>query len=87
MAALPTADRNNIWGKFMSDVSAKGGGLGGGTLLKLDLRAAVYAIDDWIEANQASFNSSLPQPARSALTAKQKVELFMAVAKRRFEVT
>ena len=55
--------------------------------MKLDLRAAVFAVDDWIESNQGSFNAALPLPARTALSAKQKVELFLAVAKRRFEVT
>ena len=42
--------------------------------------------DQWIEDNQTSFNNSLPQPGRHELTTKQKVELFMMVAKRRYEV-
>jgi hypothetical protein len=50
------------------------------------MRAAVDATDDWIEANQASFNSALPLPARTALTSKQKVRLFLSVAQMRFNV-
>ena len=73
MAVLPTTDRETIWTKFMSDISSKRQAVPG--VLKLDLRAAVFAIDDWIEANQASFNTALPEPAKSALTGKQKVEL------------
>ena len=33
-----------------------------------------------------SFNSAIPQPARSNLTAAQKAELLAAVALRKFEV-
>lgn len=50
---------------------------------KTDLAAAIAATDDWIEANQASFNTALPQPARGALTTAQKTFLFCYVAMRR----
>jgi hypothetical protein len=52
-----------------------------------ELRAAVDAIDQWIDDNASSFNSSIPQPARSSLTAKQKARLLVWVVRRRFEVT
>lgn len=55
-------------------------------LSKADLLAAAQATDDWIEANQAAYNAALPLPARTALTANQKVRLFLAVARKRFEV-
>jgi hypothetical protein len=57
-----------------------------GALTKADLKAAVDAIDAWIDANAASFNQAIPQPARGALTAKQKAWLFFFVVRRRFEV-
>lgn len=50
---------------------------------KADLRAAVDATDDWIEASQASFNAALPQPFRGAATTAQKTFLFCYVAMRR----
>jgi hypothetical protein len=50
---------------------------------KADLRDALDATDDWIDENQASFNSALPQPFRSAATAEQKTLLFCYVAMRR----
>ena len=53
-------------------------------LTKTQLDAAIAAIDDWLEANAASFNSALPLPARTELTAAQKLELFFLVARRRF---
>ena len=57
-----------------------------GVITKADLRAALNATDDWIEANAASFNSALPQPARGALTNQQKTLLFFHVAGKRYKV-
>ena len=47
---------------------------------KADLLAAVAATDGWIEDNQASYNTALPEAARTALTLSQKTVLFCAVA-------
>ena len=47
---------------------------------KADLRLAVDATDNWIEANQGSFNSSLPAVAQANMTTAQKTLLFCAVA-------
>ena len=52
-------------------------------LSKADLRAAVDAVDDYIDANAASLNAALPQPFRSAATAQQKALVFALVALRR----
>ncbi|MGW7087538.1 hypothetical protein ACWGH2_29135 [Streptomyces sp. NPDC054871] len=52
-------------------------------ITKPDLAAAVAATDDWIDANQASFNSALPQPFRSAASLPVKTLLFCFVAMRR----
>lgn len=43
-----------------------------GNMTKGDIRDTVDAIYNWIIANQASFNSAIPQPARTELTVKQK---------------
>lgn len=53
---------------------------------KAQLQAAINGIDDWIDANQASFNQALPAALRtgpSALTAAQKLDLMMYVLLRR----
>lgn len=50
---------------------------------KPELRAAIDATDDWIEANQTSFNNALPQPFRGSATLTQKTFLFCYVAMRR----
>lgn len=80
---LNEQERTGLWTDFMRLLSRNREALG---LTKAELRAAVDATDDWIDANQASFNSALPEPAKSALTGNQKVRLFMAVAAKRFEV-
>ena len=51
---------------------------------KAALRAAIDAVDDWLDANATAFNQAIPQPARSALTAAQKLELLYIVARKRF---
>lgn len=85
MAVLSDNDRVGVWAQFMRDASQAREVFG--ALTKVELRAAVDAIDGWADSNAASFNQAIPQPARGVLTAKQKAWLLMAVIKRRFEVS
>ncbi len=80
MTTLVEFDRFDLWAELMRLKESYAG------MSKADLRAAVNATDDWIDANQGSFNSALPLPARTSLTARQKTLVFMAVAARKFEV-
>jgi dTDP-4-dehydrorhamnose reductase len=80
MTVLTNAERIDSWAEFMRDQSRKRLPLG---LTKAELRAAVDAIDDWIEANASAFNTAIPQPARSALDTDQKTALFTYVLNRR----
>lgn len=84
MAALSNQERADINTLFQQQASDTHSSL---AVTKPQLRAAVDAIDQWIDDNATSFNSAIPQPARSALTAKQKAWLFKLVMNRRFEVT
>ncbi len=52
-------------------------------ITKPDLKAAVDATDDWIEANQVSYNLALPLAFRANATTAQKTFLFCYVAMRR----
>lgn len=52
-------------------------------ITKPDLKAAVDATDDWLDANQTSFNTALPQPFRGAASLPQKTFLLCYVAMRR----
>lgn len=80
MAVLDVTNRFRVWAQAMRDWPAA---LGMPAVTKPDLRAAVDACDQWIEDNQASFNTALPQPFRGAATTAQKTFLFCYVAMRR----
>ena len=77
MAVLPEGDRFTLWADLMRR------GESYGTLVKPELRAAVDAVDAWIDANSASFNQAIPQPARGQLSGKQKALLLMVAVQRR----
>jgi hypothetical protein len=82
VAALSAADRAALDRRAQRQLTRDAGGAFG-ALPAADLRAAIDAIDDWCEANQASFNTAIPQPARSLLTATQKAWLLMYVIAQR----
>jgi len=84
MAELSIVDRKRLHKKTMSDFSNDRESV---ALTKADLRAVIDALDTYMNNNAAAINSTIPQPARSALTAKQKAKLLMAVIKRRWEVS
>ena len=52
-----------------------------------ELLAAVAATDGWIEDNQASYNTALPDAARNSLTLAQKTLMFCAVSCARVSLT
>lgn len=81
MAVLPDGERAEVCADFQRDKSSLREVVAGVT--KADLRAAVNAIDAWLDANAASLNSAIPQPARGALTTQQKLDLILRVLRRR----
>ena len=83
MAALIDADRIELKSKWARRLSRDRELF---SLSSLDTKAAVAAVDDWVEANRASYNSALPVAARTNLTAKQKAEILMFVIDKRFGV-
>jgi hypothetical protein len=74
---MDATNRLRTWAQLMRNLP------GNLAVTKQDLRAAVDATDDWIEANQTSFNTALPQPFRGSATLAQKTFLFCYVAMRR----
>ncbi len=77
---LPEGDRADAWARWMQDNADDT------AFTKTELRAAVDATDDWIEANQASYVAVLPAPFRTQSTSEQKVMLFSYVTAKRFGV-
>lgn len=75
--ALSATDRGRVSSAYQRDRQCPG------AITKPALIAAVNAIDDWIDANQASFNSALPLPFRTTATLEQKAMLFGFVLWRR----
>lgn len=53
-------------------------------MTKAQMRAALDAIDDWLNSNATSLNNAIPQPQRGALTTAQKARLLMLVVQRRY---
>lgn len=86
MATLSAADLALVYGHFVADLNAAGGAESP-AMVKADLQAAIAAADSWADANAASYNAALPQPARSALTTRQKARLLNYVIRRRYEVS
>ena len=56
------------------------------SITKADLRAAVDALDAFLEANAVAVNNAIPQPARGALSQRQKAWILARVIERRFKV-
>lgn len=81
MATLSSNDRAEAWAELMQEWSNARESV---ALTKADLRAAVDAIDTWLNDNAASANTAIPQPARSALTTTQKALLLMHVVRKRY---
>jgi hypothetical protein len=81
MAVLNSAARVAIWSDAMRRFSDDALECG---VTKADLRAAVDALDDFLNSNAAAINNAIPQPARSNLAPAQKAILLMYVVSRRY---
>ena len=81
MAVLSNADRLELWAEYQRELSTVREPL---ALTKADLRAAVNALDDYLNTNAGAINSAIPLPARTALTTSQKARLLMFVIRQRY---
>lgn len=82
MAVLSNADRAELHALFMRVAE----NIIGLTITKADLRAALDAADDWADSNASAFNTAIPQPARGAMTVKQKTLLLSYVILKRANI-
>lgn len=76
MAVLSAQDRLDAVADYIRE--------DGVSITKADLRAAFNALDDWFDANAATLNAVIPQPARSGLSTSQKARLMRAVIAKRY---
>lgn len=81
--ALTTEQRINVYKAIVDYLSRNNIEI---NITKTEFKACVNAIDDWIDTVQSSFNSAIPEPARSSLTGKQKVQVFKEILVERWEV-
>lgn len=79
MAVLSESDRVSVWEQWMRENKANIGG----ALTRAELRAAIDDADTWANDNAASYNSALPLPARTVLTASQKAMILMLIIAKR----
>lgn len=79
MAVLSDSDRAALHADFMR-VAENILGLG---ITKAELRLAFNAADDWADTNASAFNLAIPQPARGAMTSRQKTLLLSYVILKR----
>ncbi|HEV2778822.1 MAG TPA: hypothetical protein VGX25_05420 [Actinophytocola sp.] len=75
--ALSDEDRRRVAAQWMRDNTAPIAAARAAVL------GAVVAIDDWIEANQATLVTALPAAFRTGTTPGQKADLFADVLARR----
>jgi hypothetical protein len=81
MAVLSDNDRTDVWAELMRELSTDHETI---SITKADLRAAVNAIDVFLNDNAAAINTAIPQPARGALSASQKARLLVFVVRKRY---
>jgi len=81
MAVLTRLERKKIASPWVRKVITELGQ--SKTLTGTDIRAAVQATEDWIEANQASYVAALPEPFKANTDARAKTLLFLYTAMKR----
>lgn len=81
MAILSDDSRREVWADAIRQFSNDREPVG---ITKADLRAAVDALDTFLNSNASAINTAIPQPARGALTTAQKARLLMYVIQRRY---
>ena len=78
MAVLSDQDRFSVWADWMRK------NMDNISITKSELRAAVDALDDFMNTNAAVINSAIPQPARGSLTTAQKAAILSFVVMKRY---
>jgi hypothetical protein len=82
MAQLSAAERLELRASIGRSISNERLELAGVT--KADLLAAVVAVDTFFDTNGNAINNAIPEPCRSALSARQKAMLVTAIIRARY---
>lgn len=81
MAELPDADRQIAARAWVQKAFVEANATA--NMAHDTIKAAVDATDTWIDTNQASFNTALPEPFKTTADLSQKTLLFCYVAMKR----
>ena len=81
MAVLPDQSRVDVWADLMRQLSTERQTV---AITKDELRAAVNAIDDFLESNATAINNAFPAAAKAGLTTAQKARVLAYVALKRW---
>ena len=84
MAVLTTAERLEVRALFNDANGSERGEITG--LTKTDITAAIGGLDDYFNTNATAINTAIPQPARGALSVRQKALLVHYVIRKRYGV-
>ncbi len=79
MADLTNAQRYQIWAEWMRDNTQ------GVSITKQQLRTAFNEMDTFIGNNVGNIFDAVSEPAKSALTNRQKAHIFYLIVKTRWE--
>lgn len=77
MAVLDAVNRFRTLARFLRDTQPPD------NCSKVNIAAAIAAVDQWVEDNAASYNAALPIPFRTNATASQKAILLAYLCMRR----
>lgn len=81
MAVLDATTRAAVHAELMRRISNERQSC---AITKSDLRAAVDAMDDFLNTNQTAINNAFPTAARTGLTTAQKALVLMYVIDQRY---
>lgn len=86
MAVLSDSDRFATLGEMMrkDSINIALGDNNWNGLTKPDLKAAINALDTFLNDNAVTINQAIPQPARATLTTEQKAAMLMYVVYKRY---
>ncbi len=83
MAVMDATQRTLAWLRVVRWLGADGIDISDSNI-QSDALAAVNAVDDWVDQNQAAYNAALPEPFRTWATPRQKASLLAWVVQERF---
>jgi len=81
--ALTNEELTDIWARYQNITSRAGIEV---ATSKDDLRTAVEDVETWIDANQVSYNTALPEPYKTDASAQEKALMLSLVAAKMYEV-